>query len=134
MDALLWQAMCGHNSNGSVGLHKHTHKLKQQFSLAYQRLVKALLRFTFATLPCYSCINIRCSRYCLKYMKKCTNITVGVLSLKLFRGPNYFIKEAYLLNIWHFSERCVWYENSPISQACMSEGFYTDLVAFPYHV
>lgn len=32
MDAVLWQAMCGH-TNGSVGLHKHTHKLKQQFSL-----------------------------------------------------------------------------------------------------
>lgn len=36
MDVLLWQAMCGHNTNGSVGLHKHTHKLKQQFSLANQ--------------------------------------------------------------------------------------------------
>lgn len=34
MDVPLWQAMCGHNTNGSVGLHKHTHKLKQQFSLA----------------------------------------------------------------------------------------------------
>lgn len=32
MDVVLWQAMCGH-TNGSVGLHKHTHKLKQQFSL-----------------------------------------------------------------------------------------------------
>lgn len=32
MDVVLWQAMCGH-TNGSVGLQKHTHKLKQQFSL-----------------------------------------------------------------------------------------------------
>ena len=49
MDVQLWQAMCGHNCNGSVGLHKHTHKLKQQFSLADLRLVKTLLEFTFAT-------------------------------------------------------------------------------------
>lgn len=62
MDVLLWQAMCGHNTNGSVGLHKHTHKLKQQFSLADQRVVKTLLQFTFSTffclLPCYSLTNI----------------------------------------------------------------------------
>lgn len=62
MDVLLWQAMCGHNTNGSVGLHKHTHKLKQQFSLADQRVVKTLLQFTFAALfcflPCYSQTNI----------------------------------------------------------------------------
>lgn len=45
MDVVLWQAMCGHNTNGSVGLHKHTHKLKQQFSLD-QSEVKTLLRFT----------------------------------------------------------------------------------------
>lgn len=31
-DVVFWQAMCGH-TNGSVGLRKHTHKLKQQFSL-----------------------------------------------------------------------------------------------------
>lgn len=37
------KAMCGHNTNGSVGLHKHTHKLKQQFSLADQRLVKTVM-------------------------------------------------------------------------------------------
>lgn len=42
MDVLLWQAMCGHNTNGSVGLQKHTHKLKQQFSLADQRVVKTV--------------------------------------------------------------------------------------------
>lgn len=53
MDILLWQAMCGHNTNGSVGLHKHTHKLRQQFSLADQRVVKTLLRFTFATFFCF---------------------------------------------------------------------------------
>lgn len=53
MDVLLRQAMCGHNTNGSVGLHKHTHKLKQQFSLADQRVVKTLLRFTFAAFLCF---------------------------------------------------------------------------------
>ena len=31
MDAVLWKAVCGRNANGSVGLHKQTHKLKQQF-------------------------------------------------------------------------------------------------------
>lgn len=45
MDVLLWQAVCGHNTNGSVGLHKHTHKLKQQFSLADQRVVKTVTQF-----------------------------------------------------------------------------------------
>lgn len=35
-----WQATCGHNVNGSVGLHKHTHKLKQQFSLADHVVMK----------------------------------------------------------------------------------------------
>lgn len=49
MDVTLCQAMCGHNTNGSVGLHKHTHKLRQQFSLADKRPVKTLLRFSVAT-------------------------------------------------------------------------------------
>lgn len=44
MDVVLWQAMCGH-TNGSVGLHKHTHKLKQQFSLD-QRELKTRIRYT----------------------------------------------------------------------------------------
>ena len=34
--ALLWQAACGSSTNSSVGLLKHTHNLKQQFSLANQ--------------------------------------------------------------------------------------------------
>lgn len=54
VDALLWQAMCGHISNDSVGLHKRTHKLKQQFSLADQRQVMIH--------PCYdSLLQLSCS-------------------------------------------------------------------------
>ena len=33
-DAWPQQATCAHHSNASVELHKHTHKLKQQFGLA----------------------------------------------------------------------------------------------------
>lgn len=55
MDVLLWQAMCGHNTNGSVGLHKHTRKLKQRFSLAEERM-KTLLWFTSATF--FALLNI----------------------------------------------------------------------------
>lgn len=91
MDVLLWQAMCGHNTNGSVGLHKHTHKLKQQFSLADQREVKTLLGFTFAAFFCF----LHCHRFThlikvLRPVAKLQEFTFSIIGSE--EGPKYSFK------------------------------------------